>query len=71
MTAQPKTKTVDAIVGTIKDVKYMAKPLATKAASANDPVALPMFTRFVAFLDAWTEPYYNAWVKPCKPEREF
>jgi len=27
MTAQPKTKTVDAIVGTIKDVKYMAKPL--------------------------------------------
>ena len=49
----------------------MAKPLATKAANANDPVALPMFARFVAFLDAWTEAYYNAWVKPGKPEREF
>ncbi len=71
MTALPKTKTVDAIVGTIKDVKYMVEPLATKAANANDPVVLPLFVRFVAFFDAWTEASYNAWEKSGRPEREF
>jgi hypothetical protein len=71
MTALPKAKTVDAIIGTTTDVKYMAEPPVTKAANANDPAALPLFARFVAFFDTWTEASYNAWDKSGRPEREF
>jgi hypothetical protein len=63
MTALPKAKTVDAIIGTTTDVKYMAEPLVTKAANANDPAALPLFARFVAFMDAWTQSSYDSWAK--------
>ena len=66
MTALPKT--VDAILGTIQDVSYIDS---LEAANANDPAALPLFARFVAFFDTWTEASYNAWDKSGRPEREF
>jgi hypothetical protein len=40
-------------------------------ANANDPATLPLFDRFVAFFDTWTEAFYNAWDKSGRPEREF
>jgi hypothetical protein len=40
-------------------------------ANANDPATLPLFDRFVAFFDTWTEASYNAWDKSGRPEREF
>ena len=66
MTALPKT--VDAILGTIQDVSYIDS---LEAANANDPAALPLFTRFVAYMDAWTQSSYDAWEKSGRPEREF
>ena len=71
MTALSKTKTVDAIIGTIKDVKYMVEPIATKAANSNDPVALTLFSSLVAFFDAWTQSSYDAWEKAGRPQRHF
>jgi hypothetical protein len=58
MTALPKT--VDAILGTIQDVSYIDS---LEAANANDPAALPLFARFVAFMDAWTQSSYDSWAK--------
>ena len=71
MTALSKTKTVDAIIGTVKDVKYMVEPISTKAANSNDPVALGLFARLVDFFDAWTQSSYDAWEKAGRPERDF
>jgi hypothetical protein len=71
MTALSKTKTIDAIIGTVKDVKYMVEPTSTKAANSNDPVALALFARLVDFFDAWTQSSYYAWEKAGRPERDF
>jgi hypothetical protein len=62
MTALPKT--VDAILGTIQDVSYIDS---LEAANANDPAKTTLFARFVAFMDAWTQSSYEAWVKRDKP----
>jgi hypothetical protein len=58
MTALPKT--VDAILGTIQDVRYIDS---LEAANANDPAALTPSNRIYNFLEAWTEASYEAWEK--------
>ena len=67
MTALSKTKTVDATIGTIQEVKYMVGPVATEAANANDPVALTLFARLVTFFESWTQSSYESWVKSGQP----
>jgi hypothetical protein len=68
MTALPKTNTVDAILETIQDVRYIDS---LEAANANDPAKTTLFARFVAYMDAWTQSSYDAWEKSGRPEREF
>jgi hypothetical protein len=68
MTALPKTDTVDAILETIQDVRYIDS---LEAANANDPAKTTLFARFVAYMDAWTQSSYDAWEKSGRPEREF
>jgi hypothetical protein len=60
-------RTLNTILGTIQDVRYMAEPVATKAANANDPAKLTLSNRVYNFFDVWTEKSYNAWVKSGKP----
>ena len=60
-------RTLNTILGTIQDVRYMAEPVATKAADANDPAKLTLSNRVYNFFDVWTEKSYNAWVKSGKP----
>ena len=58
MTALPKT--VDAILGTIQDVRYIDS---LEAANTNDPAALTPSNRIYNFFEAWTEASYKAWEK--------
>ena len=60
-------RTLNTILGTIQEVRYMAEPVATKAADANDPAKLTLSNRVYNFFDVWTEKSYNAWVKSGKP----
>ena len=60
MTALPKTDTVDAILGTIQDVRYIDS---LEAANANDPAKTTLANRIYNFFEAWTEASYNAWEK--------
>ena len=66
-----KARTLNTIQGTIQDLRYMAEPVTTKAANANDPAKLTLSNRVVAFFDAWTESSYKAWDQSGRPEREF
>jgi hypothetical protein len=66
-----KARTLNTIQGTIQDVRYMAEPVTTKAANANDPAKLTLSNRVYNFFDAWTEKSYNAWDQSGRPEREF
>ena len=54
MNAVFKTKTVDAIIGTSENIKYVVEPIASEAANANDPVALTLLVRFVVLFDGLT-----------------
>ena len=47
MNAVFKTKTVDAIIGTSENIKYVVEPIASEAVNANDPVTLTLLVRLV------------------------
>ena len=66
MTALPKT--VDAILGTTQDVRYIDS---LEAANANDPAKTTLFARFVAYMDAWTQASYDAWEKAGRAKSDF
>ena len=60
MTTLSKTKAVDVILETFQGVRYIDS---LEAANANDPVALTLFSRTVAWFDAWAQSSYDTWGK--------
>ena len=78
MNAISKTKTVDAILGTVADASNAtwygdietASPVTAKT---NEPVKLTFFARFVArfvaLFEIWTQNSYDSWVKDGKQFR--
>jgi hypothetical protein len=57
----------DLILGTVEEIKSIMERKRVGQIEPAAPVASTLSARFVAFMDAWTQSSYEAWVKRDKP----
>jgi len=68
MNTVSKIKTIDGIIETIKEVKYLIEPIAAEAANANDPIKASLISCLINSFESWTQNSYEAWEKAGRSE---